>query len=259
MRKDILRTSAGGIVPAKVHTQVEQHSIFYSILLHLLPGALITITFILLGPWLKQNHLPPLLAILIPILIVLIPFELGWLFYHGYRRNGTLSLNGIEVDQAPLPLKDYLINVPLLSLWSVLIFMSLGGLDQVILNSLFNWLPGWFQIGRISPGEFSQPILTITFGLFLVLNGFAGPVVEELYFRGYLLPRIEYLKGWAPLINVLLFSLYHFFSPWQFFTRVLAFYPLACVVRRKNNTFIGIAAHCLLNIGYCLLSFKTLF
>lgn len=61
----MLRTSTGRIVPAKVHTQVEQHSIFYSILLHLLPGALITITFVMEDPWLKQSHLPPLLVILI--------------------------------------------------------------------------------------------------------------------------------------------------------------------------------------------------
>jgi hypothetical protein len=36
-------------------------------LLHLLPGALITIAFILLGPWMKANHLPLILAILLPI------------------------------------------------------------------------------------------------------------------------------------------------------------------------------------------------
>jgi len=242
----------------KVYAPVEQHSILQSILLHLFPGVLITFAFVLLGPWLKQNHLPPLLALLIPILIVLIPFELGWLYYQGFRRNGRLSLKGIVVNREPLPLKDYLIIVPLL-LWSVLIFMSLGGLDQVILNNLFQWLPGWFQIGQITPGEFSQPILTITFILFLALNGFAGPIVEELYFRGYLLPGIEYLKGWAPFFNVLLFSLYHFFSPWQFIPRIVAFYPLAFVVRRKNNIYLSMATHCLLNTGFCLLSAQLFF
>ena len=35
-----------------------------------------------------------------------------------------------------------------------------------------------------------------------LLNGFFGPFVEELYFRGYLLPRIPSSKRWAPLINV---------------------------------------------------------
>ncbi len=240
-------------------TSIKQHSLFQSLLLHLFPGMLISFTFVWLGPWLKHNHLPPLLAILIPILIVLIPVELGWLYCEGFRRNGKLSLEGIMVNHEPLPLKDYLIIVPLLLLWSVLIFMSLDGLDQIFLHKLFYWLPGWFQIGQITPGEFNRPILTITFVLFLTLNGFAGPIVEELYFRGYLLPRIEYLKGWAPFVNVSLFSLYHFFSPWQFLTRVLAFYPLAFVVRKKNNCYLSIMTHCLLNIGFCLLTAPSFF
>jgi len=236
---------------------VRQHTIPQTILLHLLPGALITITFILLGPVLKQKHLPPLLAILIPILLILIPFELGLICYLGYRRNGRISLEGIVLNREPLPRKDYFIFTPALLFWSVLIFMSLVGLDQVILNSLFNWLPDWFQITQFVPADYSQPALTLTFVLFLALNGFAGPVVEELYFRGYLLPRIEYLKGWAPLVNILLFSLYHFFSPWQFFTRILAFYPLAHIVRWKNNIYLSILTHCLLNTGFCLLTMRS--
>jgi hypothetical protein len=31
----------------------------------------------------------------------------------------------------------------------------------------------------------------------------------------HLLPRLSRLKGWAPLWHILLFSLYHFFSPWE--------------------------------------------
>jgi membrane protease YdiL (CAAX protease family) len=236
-----------------------QHTIPQTLLLHLLPGALITIAFILLGPLLKQNHLPPLLAILIPILLILIPFELGLLYYLGYKRNGRFSLEGIVLNREPLPIKDYLIFAPALLIWSVFMFFALGGLDQAILKGLFGWLPDWFQIVRFTPADYSQPVLTVTFVLFLVLNGFAGPIVEELYFRGYLLPRIEYLKGWAPLVNVLLFSLYHFFSPWQNITRILALLPLAYTVRWKKNIYLSILAHCMLNTGSVLLASKLFF
>jgi hypothetical protein len=34
-----------------------------------------------------------------------------------------------------------------------------------------------------------------------------------------LLPRISRFGGWAPLINTVLFSLYHFFTPWQLLGR----------------------------------------
>jgi uncharacterized protein len=238
---------------------VIQHTIPLTVLLHLLPGVLITIAFILLGPWLQHNHLPPLLAILIPILFILIPFELGLLCFLGYRRNGRLSLQGIVLNREPLPLKDYLIFAPLLFVWSVFMFMNLGGLDQAILKGLFAWLPDWFQITRFTPAGYSQPVLTFTFVLFLLLNGFAGPVVEELYFRGYLLPRIEYLKCWAPLLNVHLFSLYHLFSPWQNVTLILALIPLAYTVRWKKNIYLSMLAHCLLNTGSILLAIPLFF
>jgi hypothetical protein len=225
----------------------------------LLPGILITIAFVLLGPWLRQNHLPPLLAILIPILFVLIPFELGWIGFLGFRRNKKLSLEGIVLNCKPLALKGDFLLIPFLLIWSIVIFTLLKNFDQTVMANYFYWLPNWFQITQFNTGDYSQPIVTLTFILFLTLNGFAGPIVEELYFRGYLLPRMEYLNGWAPLANALLFSLYHFFSPWQFFTRIVAFYPLAYAVRWKNNIILSLVTHCLLNIGFCLLSARSFF
>jgi len=238
-------------------TQVKQHTILQTVLLHLLPGVLITIVFVCLGPWLSQNHLPPLLTLLIPILLILIPFELGWITFQGWRRNKKLSLDGIVINREPLPKKDYLFLIPLLLFWSIMSFMLLKNFDLAILSNFFAWLPDWFQISMITPNNYSQSILATTFILFLLLNGFAGPIIEELYFRGYLLPRMEYLKGWAPVVNILLFSLYHFFSPWQFFTRILAFYPWAFVVRWKNNIYLSMLTHCLLNTGYCLLAMRS--
>lgn len=240
-----------------IRTQIKQHTILQTVFLHLLPGLLITIVFVLLGPWLRQNHLPPLLALLIPILIVLIPVELGWIGFLGFRQNKKLSLKGIVLNREPLSRRVYYLLVPFLLIWSIMIFTLLKNFDQAVMSNFFYWLPDWFQIFQFNFGDYSQSVLTTTFLLFLLLNGFAGPIVEELYFRGYLLPRMEYLKGWASLVNVLLFSLYHFFSPWQFFTRILAFYPWAYVVRWKNNIYLSMMTHCLLNTGFCLLAVRS--
>lgn len=242
-----------------IQTSIKQHTITQTILLHLLPGALITITFVLLSPWLNQNHLPPLLAFLIPLLTVLIPFELGWISFLGFRKNKRLSLNRVVLNSKSLPLKQYFLIIPILLIWSIMIFTLLKNFDQAVMSTFFHWLPDWFQFSQFNSADYSQSMLTVTFILFLLLNGVAGPIAEELYFRGYLLPRMEYLKGWAPLVNVLLFSLYHFFSPWQFITRILAFYPLAYVVRWKNNIFLSMVTHCLLNIGFCLTTMPLFF
>ncbi len=50
-----------------------------TIFLHLIPGALITIFFFLAAPVLIRAGFPPILSLYLAILLVLIPFELGFL------------------------------------------------------------------------------------------------------------------------------------------------------------------------------------
>jgi membrane protease YdiL (CAAX protease family) len=75
-----------------------------------------------------------------------------------------------------------------------------------------------------------------------------APIVEELYFRGFLLPRMTWMGKAAPVVNTLLFALYHFWTPWQVITRVLALVPTVYIVNTKRNIYIGIMVHCLMNI-----------
>jgi uncharacterized protein len=238
-----------------------QQTIPQTLLLHLLPGALITIAFILLGPWMKAHHLPRILAILLPILFVLIPFELGFLYYLGYRRNGRLSLEGIVLLRERLPVKEYVIFPLLLVVWIFFGFLALANVDQAILTNWFGWLPDYFDLSfsHFNPGEYSRTTILVTFFLLLALNGIVGPVVEELYFRGYLLPRMEKMKGWAPLVNAVLFSLYHFFAPAGNPSRIAGSIPMAYIVRWKKSIYLSMLAHCLLNTINCLATIPLFF
>jgi uncharacterized protein len=97
-------------------------------------------------------------------------------------------------------------------------------------------------------GRYTTGALLLTWALGLVLNAFAAPVVEELYFRGYLLPRISRFGALAPVINVALFSLYHFFTPWQNVGRIVRLLPMVYAVWWKRNIRIGIVVHVLGNL-----------
>jgi membrane protease YdiL (CAAX protease family) len=122
-------------------------------------------------------------------------------------------------------------------------------LDDWLAQSFFAWLPAW-SFPSTLPANLAQyppSVLLITFVVGLAFNGVAAPLVEELYFRGYLLPRIPSSRRWAPLINVLLFSLCHFFSPWQNLTRIVALIPLVYAVSWKRNIYLSIFTHCILN------------
>jgi membrane protease YdiL (CAAX protease family) len=93
-----------------------------------------------------------------------------------------------------------------------------------------------------------------------LLGCLLGPFVEELYFRAYLLPRMRNISGnWAPLLNTVLFSLYHFFSPWENLIRVLAITPMTYIVWNNRNIRFGIITHLTLNtLGGIMMLFMIL-
>jgi uncharacterized protein len=122
----------------------EQHSIGRSVVLHLLPGALITLFFALTAPVARGLGFPSLLAIFLAIPFVLIPFELGYLLREGRRRNGRISLEGVVAYREPIPLWQFVLLVIGLFLWSGVAFGLIGLLDPLLVEALFRWLPDCF-------------------------------------------------------------------------------------------------------------------
>lgn len=55
------------------------------------------------------------------------------------------------------------------------------------------------------------------------------------------------LNGWTDITHRGLFALYHTWTPWKFAVRTFGVLPLIHLVKRKENLFLGIRAHCQLN------------
>ena len=102
---------------------VEQHTIGRSLVLHLLPGILIGVFYYAIAKPIRNLGYPSLAALILAGIIVLIPFELGFLFYQG-KKAGTNSLEGIVLYRQPIPFWQYLIWVPIIFVLSGLIFMN---------------------------------------------------------------------------------------------------------------------------------------
>jgi membrane protease YdiL (CAAX protease family) len=232
----------------------KQYSILKSAVLHLLPGGVGTIAYVIIAPFLIENGYPSLLGILIAATIIIMPAELGYLFYQAKKLNKSFSLNGIVLYREALPKWQYVVIPMGLVIWGFLATGFTPLLDKVIAKSLFSWLPEWFFIFDLGQfQDFARPALLVTFWVGLIVNGFALPIVEELYFRGYLLPRLERFGKWTPLINLSFFSLYHFWTPWQFISRIILLLPWVYVTWRKRNIYLIMIAHCTANtIGWLL-------
>ena len=224
---------------------ISQHSLAETIAYHLLPGVVILAGYVLITPFLRNAGLPSAMGISLIVLLVLIPLELGILYWQGKKRNGKFSLEGIVLNREKTPALQFALLTFASLFGAVLFFALLGWLDKTLLT-LFAWLPNWFFINE-DMSVYSKTIQFVNWlGIFLI-TGILAPYVEELYFRGFLLPRMAWMKSWAPVVESFLFALYHFWSPWQLVTRFLAVLPLVYIVNRKRDLRIGVAAHWLLN------------
>ncbi len=94
-------------------------------------------------------------------------------------------------------------------------------------------------------GNYSRNTLIVTYSMVYIFIAVLTPLVEELYFRGYLLPR---MKGkYAILFHSLLFAAQHVLEPWMIITRTLGFLPILFGVKKKN-IYVGIIVHILCNM-----------
>jgi uncharacterized protein len=161
-----------------------------------------------------------------------------------------VSLKGLILFQEKMKLKQYLIIIPSLILWQLVIGGLFTQINSTIISRFFSYLPDWFwwikQFEHLQ--SLSLPVLIVLFLILLLGNAFMGPIIEEIYFRGYLLPRMSRHGKLAPLLNVLLFSIYHFFSPEQNLARLFILTPVVYAVWLKKNIRISIITHCIINI-----------
>jgi CAAX protease family protein len=233
----------GAVVPAPI-TQLSLPTL---LALHIFPGALMTVAFVAFAPVVEAAGYPPIAALLAAILLVLVPLEIGVLAWTA-RAEGLGLLQLIPYRRS-LPLRDWLWLVPTLIALAFLGFGIHMAIEPALIQRFFGWLPEWFVTPIVADNvaRYSATAWLVTLAAYFALNGLVGPIVEELYFRGFLLPRMDRLGRWAPLVNVSLFSLYHFWSPWQFFARILGLAPTVYAVRWKRNVYLGMAVHCSLN------------
>jgi membrane protease YdiL (CAAX protease family) len=226
---------------------VEQHTIGQSIVLHLLPGILVGAFYFAIAQPIRNLGYPTIAALILAAIVILIPFELGFLLYQGKKKNGALSLEGVVLYRQRIPLWQYLVWVPVTFVLLGLIFTSLTPVSSY-LETLFTWLPEVLRLDMGLDGEYSKSVLIITYLFAFIFIVLVAPTIEELYFRGFLLPRMPRLKGWAPILHSALFALYHTWTPWMAITRTIGMLPLIYIVQRKRNIYLGIIIHYLANV-----------
>ena len=232
-----------------MNDQIKQMSVPRIILYHLLPGVSILLLGILFANPDWGFGLPSYLAILLAIPAGLIPVQLMIIKLTAKRQG--VRFRDVITFTGKMPAGRIILWAVPCFLLGALAFGLFGGVEHTWWTD-FSLMPDWLRLDRFTMDGWSHGILLITAVVNLMFNGLLGPITEEIYFRGFLLPRMAKLGKSAPLVNAALFSVYHFFSPWEIITRVLGVAPFAYAVWHKKNIYIGIVTHCSLNLIGCV-------
>lgn len=217
------------------------------ILLHLLPGIPVVLLYGMLAALLRRWGLPNLFALMLASLTVEVPLCWSILLMAGRRLgNGRVDWNGLLPWRARVPRWQYLvIGLPLIVFSMVMIGAVGPALGEALRPVLFGWVPAWFVM-RPDAAMFatlSRPALMAMWVMSLVTLTLLGGITQEVYFRGFLLPRMERFGRAAAPLNAALFAIYHLTSPWSWPAFFLGSLPWAWVVRWKRSLWFGLFIH----------------
>lgn len=216
------------------------------IFLHLFPGIALSIMYIFFSKVGILAGYPKVVILGFSIIFSTIPIELGYLFYVAKKEEGTFNIFKILGLKGKLKVKVFILYSLSLIIVGGILLIALKPLSNYLLKTVFSWIPSWYNFVQ-DLSLFSKNYIIIAILVSFFIMTLIVPIIEELYFRGFLLARMKWMGKYSVLFNVILFSVYHFYSPWLIITRIAAMLPLYYFVYKKDSLKLGIVVHCLAN------------
>lgn len=174
-------------------------------------------------------------------------FQVGYVLLHNKKHYGDYRISKSLGLRKKLGAKQLAIWTPILLVAVMGLFAATQFIGVWLQDKAFFWLPGWYPL-ETDYSMYSFNTQLATYAIMFVIVGIVVPVAEELFFRGFLMPRMGWAGKWLVPLNVVLFAAYHIWSPWQFVTRLIAMLPLYYVAYKKQSMTLAILVHCLLNL-----------
>lgn len=227
-------------------------SILRVLFLVFIPTSLLTLIYYILAGYL-QNTIPSLLMFFLLAMFILFPIEF-WVVLHASKKEyGSYSLKSAFSNHQKLRWWTILAYGSLLWAFAGIMSATIAPLENMLFapisSGLTRIIPAYFDWNNIDYlKQYSKNILVLTCVVYFILNGIIGPIVEEIFFRGYLTSKISRYGKYAPIIITVLFSLYHFWLPFNNLFRFVVFFPAAYFAWKNKNIYISIVFHCLCNM-----------
>lgn len=215
--------------------------------LHLYPGILITLLYGLFTPIVNDFGFPSLFSLMTVFVIVIVPTELCYLLVQGKKNYGKYTLVGIS-DTEFIPRGKFITIIAVAIVSAIIVAGVTMLIDQSLKTKLFSWLPAWyFYDSEFDQMAYAKNILIITAVMRIFVDGLIIPITEELYFRGYLLPRIKGRGIQVPIYATILFAIYHFWQPWNYLSLIVIAAILVIPAWYYKNYKLSVYIHTIIN------------
>lgn len=229
----------------------KQMTIVRLLAMTIIPSAIATALYIVVGIYMQ--NIPSLDLFFIITTFTLFPYEM-WV---------VLSANKQEFGKYGLQI--VVSKCEKVKWWKVFLYGSVlfgfagimsatvaqleSKLTAELSDHLYSLLPVYFDWTNLEMmKQYSKGMLIFTSIFYLVMNVLICPVMEEIYFRGYLTNKMQRYGMIAPIIVTVVFSLYHWWLPFNNIFRICIFAVAAVIAYQKKNIYISMVFHCLCNL-----------
>ncbi len=231
----------------------EQNNLSFTklLLLIFIPSLVSTTLYITIGTY--WQGIPSICLFLIVFIFTLLPFELGVVLYTNKKQNGKFGLKiALTNNEKQKWWKTLLWGIALFAFAGIISF-TLGEVENKLTADLSSWLFSklgeyfnWNNFELIK--TYSKEILIFTSIFYIITNAFVFPVVEEIYFRGYLTNNLQKQGLYVPVVVSVLFSLYHLWLPFNNVFRITIFVIAYVITYKRKDIGIAVVFHCLCNL-----------
>lgn len=216
-----------------------------------IPTLILTSVYAIIG--VHWQGIPSIALFYLLTIVILFPMELGIIMRASKKEYGQYSLKSAFSNQEKLRKREILLYGVVLFCFAGLMSVTVSPIENIIVSPIAELVkqqtPDYFDWTNTElTRSYSKGILLFTSIVFLVMNSFVGPIIEELFFRGYLTAELKRLDTKAVIVVTILFSLYHLWQPFQNIFRIVTFGVVALITYRKRNIYISMVFHCLCNL-----------
>ena len=226
-----------------------------TVALHLGPAAAAFAAALALAPLLARLDLPDNVPLTVAFLLVLTPIELGLLLHAAGRAAGRGALRSLPLVLAfRRPLGRWWLAIPVLFAAALGLAAVWTPIGTALGGRLAGVYPDWLLPAHDPAAGHSKAVVVVTLLVSLLVDGLINPTVEELYFRGYLLPRLP-VSGWRAVpLSAALFTVQHYWQPFNWVLIFVVWLVLTSLVVRSRSLRLGIVMHTLANCTGILLT-----